>query len=63
MLVAFLFESLFVGAPHPNLLCLLNFFSKFSLLGPSPQLALFGEMRFAFLSVRAPVKDIFVLAD
>ncbi|ARJ27912.1 hypothetical protein B7469_09460 [Staphylococcus lugdunensis] len=40
---------------HPNLLCLVNFFSKFSLLGPPHQLALIDEMLFAFLFVGAPV--------
>ena len=48
LLDEFLLEILFVGAA-PNLLCLMNFFLKFSLLGPRPQLALLDEFLFEIL--------------
>ncbi|EJE32575.1 hypothetical protein HMPREF1390_06681 [Staphylococcus epidermidis NIH08001] len=40
--------------PIPNLLCLLNFSVKFSLLGPHPQLALLVEFLSEILFVGAP---------
>ncbi|MDK8623808.1 hypothetical protein, partial [Staphylococcus epidermidis] len=48
-------KILFVGAPNPNLLCLLNFSLKFSLLGPQPQLALSVEFLAEILFVGAPI--------
>ncbi|ARJ19766.1 hypothetical protein B7467_02280 [Staphylococcus lugdunensis] len=44
---------------NPNLLCLANFCSKFSLLGPRPQLALFGEFLLEILFVGAPTPTCF----
>ncbi|MDU5337773.1 MAG: hypothetical protein E6154_02215, partial [Staphylococcus epidermidis] len=52
----FLSEILCVGAPNPNLLCLVNFSVKFFVLGPEPQLALSGE----FLSEILYVKELHI---
>ncbi|ARJ10491.1 hypothetical protein B7466_01510 [Staphylococcus lugdunensis] len=46
--------------PNPNLLCLAKFCSKFSLLGPQPQLALLGEILLEILFVGAPTPTCFV---
>ncbi|EJD77868.1 hypothetical protein, partial [Staphylococcus epidermidis] len=57
--VEFLAEILFVEAPNPNLLCLLNFSLKFSLLGPQPQLALSVEFLAEILFVGGPNTKIY----
>ncbi|ARJ08122.1 hypothetical protein B7454_01640 [Staphylococcus lugdunensis] len=54
LLDEFLFRNSLCWGPAPNLLCLMNFFLKFSLLGPRPQLALLDEFLFEILFVGAP---------